>query len=85
MAAIICAMTKSTKRTSARLRFGANLRLLREKRGLSQEALADAAGLHRTYVGSIERGERNVAIDNIEKLAAALNVSPGSLIDGVAP
>lgn len=77
-------MTKSTKRNSARLRFGANLRILREERGLSQEALADAAGLHRTYVGSIERGERNVSIDNIEKLATALGVTPGSMIDGAA-
>ena len=75
-------MTKTTKRIPARLRFGANLRTAREQKGLSQEALADAAGLHRTYVGSIERGERNVSIDNIERLADALGVLPGSLIDG---
>ncbi len=42
--------------------------------GLSQEALADLAELHRTYVGSIERSERNVSLDNIEKLACVLNV-----------
>lgn len=53
-----------------------NVRAARKELGLSQEALADEAGLHRTYVGSIERKERNVSIDNIERLAEALKV-PG--------
>ena len=60
--------------TSARLRFAINLRAARKAKGLSQEELADKADLHRTYVGSVERGERNVSIDNIERLAAALNL-----------
>jgi DNA-binding XRE family transcriptional regulator len=55
-----------------RNRFGANVRLLRTSKGLSQEAFAHACGLHRTYIGSIERGERNISLDNMERIAAAL-------------
>ena len=66
--------TKSLKPT-ARLIFAKNLKHLRVERGLSQELLAEMANLHRTYVGSVERGERNVSIDNMEGFANALNVS----------
>src|SRR4051812_38471222 len=58
-----------------RIRFGARVRHLRNGRGWSQEELADRAGLHRTYIGSIERGEQNLSLVNIEKLAATLGVS----------
>jgi transcriptional regulator with XRE-family HTH domain len=54
--------------------LAAKLRELRLSKGLSQEALAELCGLHRTYVGSVERAERNVSIDNIERLARALKV-----------
>ena len=64
-----------------RLAFGQRVRVLRQERGLSQEALADLAGIHRTYVGSVERGERNIALDNINALADALGVSPAKLVD----
>lgn len=59
--------------------FGARVRELRKERGYSQEGFADACGLHRTYIGAIERGERNVAIDNIAKIAAALNIKISQL------
>jgi transcriptional regulator with XRE-family HTH domain len=57
-----------------------NLRRLRTTARLSQEALADKAGIHRTYVSSVERAERNVSIDNICKLAAALDVDVRDLL-----
>ena len=51
------------------------MREFRERRGISQEALGDRAGLHRTYVGSVERGERNASFESIDRLLAALGVS----------
>ncbi len=74
-------MDQKLKPSTTRQNFALNLRQTRERIGLSQEALADAAGLHRTYVGSVERGERNISIDNIERLALALGVSPASLLE----
>ena len=59
--------------TSARLRFAANMRSRRLEKGYSQETLAGIANLHRNYIGSVERGERNVAIDNMEAIAKALD------------
>lgn len=66
-------MTKAKKRY--RCIFARNLRRIRISQELSQEGLALKSGLHRTYIGSVERKERNVSIDNMERLAAALNVS----------
>ena len=57
-----------------------NMRLLRNDLGLSQEELAHKAKLHRTYMGMIERSERNLSIDNIEKIANALGVKPHQLL-----
>lgn len=60
--------------------FAANVRQRRLALGLSQEELAEAAGVHRTYVGMLERGEKNVTIYNIERIAIALDVEPGKLL-----
>lgn len=60
--------------------FGRAVRQLREHRGLTQERLARECGLDRTYVGGIERGERNPSFTNIVRLAAALGVRPSELL-----
>ncbi len=63
--------------------FGKNVRALREQLEISQEELAERAGLHRTYVGSVERGERNISLENIVELAHALSVTPAVLLAGI--
>jgi two-component system, response regulator len=63
--------------------FGTSVRAWRGRLGLSQEELAERAGLHRTYVCDIERGARNVSLKSIEKLAGALNISASVLFNGV--
>jgi transcriptional regulator with XRE-family HTH domain len=60
--------------------FGKSVRKLREQKGLSQEALADLSRLHRTYIGGIERGERNVGFLNLLRLSKALKVLPSELL-----
>jgi len=60
--------------------FGNNVRYYRIKKGFSQERLASACNLHRTYIGSVERGERNITLINAEKIATALNENLDSLL-----
>ncbi len=60
---------------------GFNIRRMREQRGLSQEKLAALAGLHRAYIGHVERGEKNIGLKNLEKIAEALGVSIRALVD----
>ena len=62
-------------------KFGARVRDLRMEQGLSQEVLAQKSGLHRTYVGGIERGERNVGLQNIQKIAQALDKTIAQLFE----
>lgn len=61
--------------------FADNVRRERVHQGISQELLAERAGVHRTYVGMLERGEKNVTIYNIERIARALGVAPASLLE----
>jgi len=60
---------------------GFNIRRIREKRGLSQEKLAALAGIHRVYMGQVERGEKNIGVVNLEKIAKALDVDIRVLVD----
>jgi len=62
---------------------GMRIRELRLAKGFSQEALADEAGVHRTYMGSVERGERNISLDNIVRIARALKVGPSNLLQTI--
>jgi transcriptional regulator with XRE-family HTH domain len=60
--------------------LGRNLRAHREARGLSQEAFAEVVGVHRTYMGGLERGERNLTLRSLERLAALIKVAPLELL-----
>jgi ribosome-binding protein aMBF1 (putative translation factor) len=71
--------------STATRRFGERVRHRRNELQLSQEALADLAGLHWTFVGQVERGQRNLNLHNICKLAKALKTDPGTLVEGLKP
>lgn len=66
-----------------RAEFGARVRTERTKLGLTLEQLAERAGMHWTYIGSVERGERNISLINITRLARALGVGPEVLVEGL--
>jgi len=63
-----------------KLKLGRKIRETRVKEGYSQEELASRCGLHRTYISDVERGERNVSVENIEKIAKALKTEPNELL-----
>lgn len=68
-----------------RRRLGLNLKKLREDQGFSQESFADHCGLHRTYISGIERGVRNPTVVILDKIARALKISAGQLLDDFRP
>jgi len=71
----------ATEKCDPRVAFGRQLAVLRKQAGLSQEALALESGLARSYLGGVERGQRNIALLNICRLAKALAVRPSLLLD----
>ena len=68
---------------SIQKKFGSRVRILRKKAVFSQESFADKCGFHRTYMGCIERGEKNLTIVNIEKISLALNISISDLFQSL--
>jgi len=76
-------MCKHEMRSHIQILFGKSVRQLRLKRRLSQERLAELCSLHTNYIGRIERGQQNISLINIEKLARGLRVKPGDLFKGI--
>lgn len=74
---------ETRRRSGILIEFGRRVRARRERLGFSQEELADRAQLHRTYVGSVERGERNIALLNLTRIAVALRLDAGDLVAGL--
>ena len=73
-------MQKQTQKSGAQLLFARNMRRIRLDKKLTQENVAEAAGLHPNYISSVERGERNISIGNIERIACALGVPMTELL-----
>lgn len=66
-----------------KLKLGETIKGFRQQASLSQEQLADLSSLHRTYIGSVERGERNISLENIVQIARALDVKPSDLLKDI--
>ena len=79
------AMPRGAPALSLRQLFARNMRLVRVNAGMSQERMANEAGLDRAFVGTLERGQRNISIDNIELIAKAVGVPPHELMNPDLP
>lgn len=77
-------MRNQTQKRGAQQLFATNMRRIRLSKKLTQESVAEAAGLHPNYISSVERGERNVSICNIERIACALDVPMSVLLSETA-
>ena len=73
-------MPNQTQKCGAQLLFASNMKRIRLQKKLTQESVAEGAGLHPNYISSVERGERNISIANIERIAAALDVQMTDLL-----
>lgn len=73
-------MQKQTQKFGAQLLFASNMKRIRLEKNLTQEAVAEGAGLHPNYVSSVERGQRNISIGNIERISCALGVGMPELL-----
>lgn len=78
-------MGNQTQKCGAQMLFATNVRRIRKQKGLTQEKVAEGADLHVNYISSVERGERNISICNIEKIAHALGVPMTALVDEDGP
>jgi transcriptional regulator with XRE-family HTH domain len=78
-------MGRSAKRTEAQTELGLRVRAIRTELGLSQMTLGDRIGLHFTFVSSVERGERNLSLGSLVRLAEGLGVDPSVLVEGLRP
>lgn len=76
-------MASKSEKADVLVRFGENMRKLRNSRGLSQEVLADLCGLDRTYISGIERGRRNLGLRNLDAIAVALDLPMSDLLKGI--
>jgi transcriptional regulator with XRE-family HTH domain len=76
-------MAKGGRDRQIQRKLGERVRALRKEKGYSQEAFADACGLHRTYMGSVERGETNPTLSSLATIARTLKITASKLLDGV--